>query len=66
MTQGSQTAPSEPAKPETAPTSTADKTGPEPAVASAGGTLSTSIAFHAGWDRLLLTLCSLNRAREAA
>jgi len=36
MTQGSQTVPSEPAMPETEPTSTADKPGSEPVVASAG------------------------------
>jgi hypothetical protein len=54
MTQDSQTqtTPSELAKPEMAPASTADKTGSEPVVA---GMSSISIAFHAGWDRLLLT-----------
>jgi len=45
MTQDSQTAPSEPAKPEMAPASAADKTGSEPIVV---GTLSISIASHAG------------------
>jgi len=55
-TQGSQTGPSGPAKPETEPASTADKS--EPIVASASGTTSISIAFQAGRlvpPRLLLT-----------
>jgi hypothetical protein len=68
MTQGSQTVPSEPAKPETEPASTADKPGSEPVVASAGGTLLISIAFYAGWGGLLPPPADtlLNRTREAA
>jgi hypothetical protein len=66
MTQGPQTAPSELAKPEPEPASTADKTSSEPAVASAGGALSISIVIYTCWGGLSLTPYSLNRTREAA